>query len=293
MTSTIRNPIEWTADQLNRAWHHAEHMEEAVAGEVHDPKELPRTRPIAIDDLRDVLRKGVEDFAACRTDVAFLCIIYPVAGFLITVMAFQQALVPLIFPAVAGFTLLGPFLAIGLYELSRQREAGREANWATALEVFASPALGAIVVLGALLLGIFVCWILVAYGIFAMTLGPQAPESISAFASAVLTTKAGWAMILIGFSVGFVFAAVVLAISVISFPLLLDRNVGVPAAIVTSVRVAAENPRAIATWGLIVAGSLAIGSIPAFLGLMIVMPVLGHATWHLYRRAVPRSGEKG
>ena len=117
-------------------------------------------------------------------------------------------------------------------------------------------------------------------------MGPEAPVSTTAFLRDALTTGAGWAMILIGMATGFVFAMVVLAISVVSFPLLLDRNVGLPVAVVTSVRVATRNPRAICAWGLIVAVSLALGSLPAFLGLIIVLPVLGHATWHLYRLAV-------
>jgi uncharacterized membrane protein len=112
------------------------------------------------------------------------------------------------------------------------------------------------------------------------------PTSLGDFARDVLTTPAGWAMILVGFAVGFLFAALVLAISVVSFPLLLDRKVGLPVAMVTSIRVATSNPGPIAVWGLIVAGSLALGSLPLFLGLVVVLPVLGHATWHLYRRAV-------
>ena len=106
------------------------------------------------------------------------------------------------------------------------------------------------------------------------------------FLREVLTTGAGWTMILVGCGVGFLFAALVLATSVVSFPLLLDRDVGLPVAVITSMRVAAANPLPIAVWGLIVAGGLLLGSIPFFLGLIVVMPILGHATWHLYRRTV-------
>jgi uncharacterized membrane protein len=106
------------------------------------------------------------------------------------------------------------------------------------------------------------------------------------FVRDVLTTSAGWTMIVLGLIVGFAFALLVLAISVVSFPLLLDRHVGVPTAIITSVRVARKNPRVIATWGLIVAAGLVLGSVPLFIGLVVVMPILGHATWHLYRHAI-------
>jgi uncharacterized membrane protein len=110
--------------------------------------------------------------------------------------------------------------------------------------------------------------------------------SVGAFVSDVLTTRAGWTMIVVGCGVGFLFAALVLTISVVSFPLLLDRDVGVEAAVATSARVVRTNPVAMAAWGLIVAAGLVVGSLPLLLGLVIVMPVLGHATWHLYRRVV-------
>ena len=115
---------------------------------------------------------------------------------------------------------------------------------------------------------------------------PEPPASVMAFVGDVFTTGAGWAIIVVGMGVGFLFALLVLAISVVSFPLLLDRDVGLGVAIWTSVRVALANPRAIALWGVIVAVGLALGSIPLFLGLIVVMPVLGHATWHLYRKVV-------
>ena len=122
--------------------------------------------------------------------------------------------------------------------------------------------------------------------IYQLTLGPEPPVSIAAFVRDVFTTRTGLEMIVAGVSVGFLFAALVLAISVVSFPLLLDRDVGLSTAVWTSIRAVAAN-RPMAVWGLIVAGSLVIGSIPAFLGLIVVMPVLGHATWHLYRKVVP------
>ncbi len=104
----------------------------------------------------------------------------------------------------------------------------------------------------------------------------------------MLTTGAGWALIVLGFGVGFLFAVLVLAISFVSFPLMLDRDVGLETAVWTSMRAAAANPAMTALWGLLVAGGLLIGSIPLFLGLIVVMPVLGHGTWHLYRRLIPR-----
>jgi uncharacterized membrane protein len=142
-------------------------------------------------------------------------------------------------------------------------------------------------VLGLLLVAIFLFWLVAAESIYEVTLGPQPPESINAFFRDVFTTDAGWTLIVVGVGVGFLFAALVLVISVVSFPVLLDRDVGLGAAVWTSVRVVIANPGPMAGWGLIVAGGLLIGTIPLFLGLVFVIPVLGHATWHLYRKVVP------
>ncbi|MGD8551920.1 MAG: DUF2189 domain-containing protein, partial [Methyloceanibacter sp.] len=141
-------------------------------------------------------------------------------------------------------------------------------------------------VLGLLLLAIFLLWLGAAYAIWHVTLGPEPPVSVAAFAGEVLTTSAGRSMIVAGMGVGFLFAALVLAISAVSFPLLLDRDIGLYRAVITSVRAVAKNPVTMAIWGLIVACGLAIGSIPAFIGLIVILPVLGHATWHLYRKVV-------
>jgi uncharacterized membrane protein len=170
--------------------------------------------------------------------------------------------------------------------MSRRREQGDRISWIDAFGVVRSPGFGAILVLGLVLLAIFLLWMLAASVIYQLTLGPEPPVSITSFVRDVFTTSAGWTMIVVGVGVGFLFALVVLAISVVSFPLLLDRDVGLYSAVSTSVRAVATNPGPMALWGLIVAGGLAIGMLPAFLGLIIVLPVLGHATWHLYRKAV-------
>ena len=241
---------------------------------------------IAPSDLFDALARGVDDFAAMPSHAVFLCIIYPLLGILLIAMTAGNSMLPLAFPIAAGFALVGPLAAIGLYELSRRREAGLDSSTSHAFDVLHSPSLGAIVALGLLLMAIFLIWLAVADAIYIAYFGYHGPASIGQFVSDVFNTRAGWMLIVVGTGVGFLFAVLVLAISAISFPLLLDRDVGAAVAVLTSIRVVAKNPLTMALWGFIVAVSLLIGSIPFFLGLTVVMPVLGHATWHLYRRAV-------
>jgi uncharacterized membrane protein len=287
--AAIRNPIEWSWDQLRLAALTAGSAGRSLrrVGEtLHSP--APAIRRIAATDLRDVLAKGLADFGAYRTDVVFLCVIYPIVGLVLGRLAFGYGMLPLLFPLASGFALVGPFAAIGLYEMSRQREQGVTVTWANAFGVLRSPSFGAIVVLGLLLVVVFMAWLATAEVIYLVTLGPAPPASIAQFARDLFTTGPGWTLIVVGVGVGFLFALLVLAISVVSFPLLLDREVGVDTAVWTSVRAVAANPVPMALWGLIVAGSLVIGSLPFFVGLIVVMPVLGHATWHLYRKVVPR-----
>jgi uncharacterized membrane protein len=284
---TIRNPVEWSVAQLRHAAEAVESVGRAgrqTRQDWHSP--APTIRRIRTADLKEILAKGLEDFAACRTDVVFLCVIYPVLGLLLARFAFGDRLLPLLFPLASGFALVGPFAAVGLYEMSRRREQGAAIGWIDAFGVIRSPAIGAIVLLGLILMAIFLAWLGTAWTIYDLTLGPAPPASIAGFAHDVFTTERGWILIGAGIGVGFLFALLVLAISVVSFPLLLDRATGLDTAVRTSCRAVAANPGPMAAWGLVVAAGLAIGSIPLFVGLIIVLPVLGHATWHLYREVV-------
>jgi uncharacterized membrane protein len=283
MAEHIRNPVEWAGDQIRLAALTVRSLARSVQGS----QAPPAVRRIKAIDIRDILVRGLDDFEAYRTDVIFLCLIYPVVGVALVWLTFGYEMLPLLFPLASGFALVGPVAAVALYEMSRRREEGNHITWVDAFDVVRSPGFGAILVLGLVLLAIFLLWLLAAYEIYRLTLGPAPPISIAAFARDVFTTSPGWTMIVVGVGVGFLFALLVLAISVVSFPLLLDRDVGLDTAVWTSIRAVAANPGPMALWGLIVAGALMIGSIPAFLGLIIVMPVLGHATWHLYRKVVP------
>ena len=292
MPRVIGNPVSWAIGQVRNAGSYVANVADAVqidaTGLTVDQLQV---RTLQLADLRAALRKGWDDLLAFRSDVMFVCLIYPVVGAALALLAFQGSQIQLLFPVLSGFALAGPVAAVGLFEMSRRREKGLPVNWLAYIDVVKSPKFGAVAVLAVFHLVILLAWIMAANLIFVLTMGPAVLGSavlgsMSGFMAAVFGTTAGWLLIGIGGGVGFGFALVVLAISVVSFPLLLDRNVSVVTAILTSVKVARANPVPIAAWGLIVAGLLALGSIPFLLGLVLVMPLLGHATWHLYRRAV-------
>jgi uncharacterized membrane protein len=281
----IRNPVEWSLDQLKFA---GSTIETLVSGRrlKEDLLWPPAIRRIGIADIWDALAKGFEDFAAFRDDVVLICVIYPIVGLMLARLAFGYDMLPLVFPMASGFALIGPFAGVLLYEMSRRREQGLSVSWGDGFGVVHSPAFGAILALGLMLMALFLLWLGAAWAIYTLTLGPEPPSSIMGFARDVLTTERGWALIVIGVGVGFLFAVLSLSISVVSFPMLIDREVRLATAVRTSVTAVMANPAGMALWGLVVAVALVLGSLPIFLGLIVVMPVLGHATWHLYRKVV-------
>src|SRR5712672_3201786 len=249
-----------------------------------DNAAAPKIRTIQLSDLHDALKRGWEDFKAVPSHAIILCVIYPVLGLVLARVAMGYSVIPLLFPLAAGFALIGPFAALGLYELSSRRERYEEASAWDAMEVLRSPSFGAMLGLGTLLLALFVIWVATAQAIYVAAFGYEAAAGIPDFAKRVLTTSQGWWLIVVGCGVGFLFALVALCISVVSFPLMLDRHAGAADAMVTSLRAVARNPVPMAAWGLIVAVLLVVGSLP--LGLAVVIPLLGHATWHLYRKVI-------
>lgn len=283
----IRSPLEWGWDHLKQTGQAVGSAATTMDGAWEDRASAPPTvRRITASDVGDALAKGVRDFGACRTDVVMLCLLYPIAGLAISRMAFDYGMLALVFPLIAGFALIAPIFGLGLYEISRRREQGLETHWTDAFAVARSPNIGSILVMGLLLLAIFCLWLFAANLLYTITLGPDAPVSAQSFVRDALTTPQGWTMTVVGIGVGFLFALLVLVIGVVSFPMLLDRNVGVGTAIATSVRAVWMNPGPMAMWGLIVAASLLVGALPLLIGLAIALPVLGHATWHLYRKVV-------
>jgi uncharacterized membrane protein len=243
---------------------------------------------IRANDCFAALKEGLDDFVVTPTHPAFIGIFYALAGIVLAALSSLGSALHLILPLAAGFALVGPFFAVGLYELSRRGEAGLTASWRDSFAVFRSPALPSVMALGFFLLVIFALWIGVAQFLYGSLYGPKAPQAALPFLHDVFTTSRGWTLIVVGCLIGFCFATLALCVSIVSFPLMIDRDVGLAPAVVASVRLSRMNPGPVALWGAIVAAALVAGSLPLFVGLAVVMPILGHGTWRFYRRAVAR-----
>lgn len=251
-----------------------------------DTPAYPEIRDIRMADVVDCLRRGLDDFWVKPSHYVFVALIYPIAGLVFAYWTAGHNALPLLYPLMSGFAIVGPFAAIGLYEMSRRREMGLDTSWRHAFEVWRSPSIYSMIAVGIMLAVLFLVWLYVARALYEVFFDAAVPLSPGVFLHDIFLTQQGWLLIIFGNAVGFVFAVIALGTSVIAFPLLLDRDVGAYVAIHTSVRALLRNPVQILGWGLIVAIALAAGSLPLFAGLAIVIPVLGHATWHLYRQIV-------
>lgn len=247
-------------------------------------------RSISVADLKEVLANGFADYKEMPTHVVFLIVIYPLVTLVFGRISADYDVLPLVFPLLAGYTLIGPLAATGMYELSRRREQGLGTHRRNAFQVFVSPHIRAIVGLGVIVMVIYFGWLKAATAIYDRIFAGIVPESVADFANLIVNTPAGMTLILVGSGAGFAFAAVVFTLSVVSFPMLLDRDVTIVTAVHTSIRAVLKNPVTMGLWGLTVAGTLLLGALPFFVGLAFVLPMLGHATWHLYRRVVVHGG---
>jgi uncharacterized membrane protein len=251
--------------------------------------EIP-VRKIGNEDLRIALRQGLDDFLTFRGDIILAGLIYTVIGLAAVVMTTSRPLMPFFFPVVAGVGLLGPVAAVGFYELAKRREEGeKDLHWFNFLDVRKRPSVDDMGMVAGLLLAIFFGWLLAAGALYALLFGWATPTSIPQFVGMIFTTPAGWALVISGAVVGAIFGWIVLALSVVSMPMLVDRDISASEAVSASWRAAHANKREMVRWGLIVVSLLVLGSIPAFVGLAFVLPWLGYATWHLYTRLVDRT----
>ncbi len=243
-------------------------------------------RKIGVTDLWQALKEGYDDFNATPSYVPFLIVIYPTFAVLLSLFLVGGDLFYLAFPLVAGFTLLGPAISIGLFELSRRREEGLDLKWRSAFEFIHSPTFAPIAALSLLMMILYVAWLYLAQMLYIGTFGMEPPASLATFWNELTTTRHGAALIMYGVGVGFLFAFASLALSVFAFPLLLDKTASTITAISVSLRGVTGNIWVMAIWGLVVTVLLTAGAFFFLIGLAAVLPILGHATWRLYRKVV-------
>lgn len=234
-------------------------------------------------DLRAALASGWGDFRACPAFGLFFAGVYVAAGLFLYFALFNRGEVAWLVPAAAGFPLLAPFVAVGLYEVSRRREAGLPMTWAAILGALRGRGDEQIVSMGAIVFVAFGFWLMIAHGIFAVFL---AGSGIGTESLALFSTTAGLMMLVVGGIVGAVLAWAFYAVTVVSLPMLVDREVDFMTAIIVSLAVVRSNTLTMLIWAALIAAALFAAMLPLFLGLLVALPVLGHATWHLYRRAV-------
>jgi uncharacterized membrane protein len=252
-----------------------------------------RTKPIPVhtiadEDLRFSLKQGYADFGDLRGDLVFAGLIYTMVGLAAVVMTTSRPLMPFFYPVVAGVALLGPIAAVGFYELARRRENGQEVHWFNFVEVRKRPSVDDMAMVAGLLLVIFLGWLLAAGVLYWLIFGWTTPTSVGGFLAMIFTTARGWTLIIAGAIVGAIFGWFVLALSVVSLPMLVDCDVSAAEAVSASWRAAHANKREMIRWGIVVTALLVLGSIPLFVGLAFVLPWLGYSTWHLYTRLVDR-----
>ncbi|WDR07326.1 DUF2189 domain-containing protein [Devosia rhodophyticola] len=253
----------------------------------------PTIRKITIADLTESLRAGLADFWEKPSHLVLLSIIYPVVGIVLAIWMSGYYTWPLLYPLLGGFALVGPFAAIGLYEISRRREAGLDTSWRHAFDVFRSPAIASIGAVAILIFAVFTLWLTAAQSLYEALFSAAPPMTLDTLLAQILTTPQGWTLIIVGNLIGLGFAIFTLCTTVVAFPLLIDRDVGALVAVQTSFRAVLKNPVPMAVWGLMVTAGIILGSLPLFVGLAVVIPIFGHATWHLYRKVVvPEDAER-
>ncbi len=250
--------------------------------------QIPEIRRISVQDLNWALAEGWKDFLATRGDLIVIGLLYPIICLVAVFMTFNDPLLPLLFPLVAGLSIVGPAAASGFYELARRREEKRDTSWWHFLDPLNGRSRLPLAVLTGGLGVLMIAWLLGAYAIYAATFGADTPMRVGDLFGRLFTTRAGWTLIVLGNLAGFAFAVASLVFAVVSFPMVVDKSVDPGLAVRTSLAAVRKNPYEVFGWGLRVAALLLIGLLPAAIGLAVVLPWLGYSTWHLYTRLVVR-----
>ncbi|HBG99442.1 MAG: DUF2189 domain-containing protein [Rhodobacteraceae bacterium] len=249
------------------------------------PSPPPIVQTLGPADLRAALAAGWRDYRAAPVFGLFFSAVYVAGGLVLTLTLGRGGNLVWALPFAVGFPLLAPFAAVGLYEVSRRLEAGQPLDWRPILGVVLAEKDRQVPWMAFIIIFLFLVWIFVGHMIFAVFMGLQPMTNVSSSMEIYLTPN-GLAMLAMGSVVGAFFAFVLYAVTVVSLPLLLDREIDFASAMIASFSVVTRNFATMTGWAALIAVLLAIGMLPGFLGLFVVLPLLGHASWHLYRRAV-------
>lgn len=246
-----------------------------------------RVNTVTVDDIRAALKAGFADFLARPVMSGFFGLFYAVLGILLVWCLVWIEQLWMIIPAVVGFPLVAPFAAAGLYEMSRRLQTGAPFGWSDILTVMANQRKREMGWMAFVTLFVFWVW---AYQVrlwLALILQNASFSDLGGFLNIVFFTPQGWTFLAIGTAVGALLSAVLFTLTVVAMPMLLDRDTDFVTAMLTSIRVVAENPVVMLTWAAIISVTMLLSLVPAFLGLIFTLPILGHTTWHLYQRVVP------
>lgn len=261
------------------------------------PKRPPRVQTIRVGDVVDALEKGLQDFRAAPSFGLFFGGVYALGGMLIVLAASALDMGYISYPLAVGFALIGPFVAVGLYEVSRRRESGEMLDWNGVLGVVVAQRKREMGWMAFVTLFVLVVWMYQVRILIALFIGLRAPTSINEFVAVVLGTPEGLTFLAVGHVIGAAMALVLFSLTVVSFPILLEREIDFVTAMITSVRAVVSNPLPMIGWAFVIMILLLVAIGPFFIGLFVALPILGHTTWHLYRKLVapedePDSGEK-
>lgn len=251
------------------------------------PGSGPRVNKVTADDIRASLRAGVSDFLARPVMSGFFGLFYAVFGLLLVWALLWLGKVWMIIPAAVGFPLVAPFAAAGLYEMSRRLQTGERFGWTEILTVMADQRKREMGWMAFVTLFVFWVWMYQVRLWLALILKDASFSDLEGFLRIVFFTPDGWTFLAIGTVAGALLSAALFTLTVVAMPMLLERETDFVTAMLTSIRVVTENPWVMLTWAAIVSVTLLVSMVPAFLGLIVTLPILGHTTWHLYSRAVP------